>query len=650
MNIQRVRDGVKGQTFTRSFAIGERVVDEERRLVEVAFSSETDTVERSFGTEILDHSRGAVRLGRLESGGAVLYNHDHGALVGVVESARVDSDKVGRARLRFGQSAKAQEVFRDIVDGILKHVSVGYTIHDIAQDRSQDKESPVFRVTDWEPFEVSMVPVPADATVGVGRNLDYLYGGGVKMEKNDVLTEEENNEERAILKGKTRVDSREQGDTKEGVDLAQTVADTRKAEVDRMRDIKAICKQAGERGVALEERAILQGWSTDETRKRIFDIIVKPEPLPLKDMELGASEREIKSYSFLRAIAAAAEKDWSLAPMEKEMSDTVAQKLGSPARSFFIPMDVLRGATVMQRAPLTTATVGGATEWVGTNLMAGSSFIDYLINLMMTQRLGAQVLSGLSGNISISKKTGHAQASWIAENVDAPESQLSSGQVPMAPKTVGAWTEITRKLMLQSSPDVENMVRKDLAEAVALAIDLAALNGSGSGAEPLGILNQVGLAIVPIATDGGAPTWGHIVDLETQVAIDNADIGALAYLTNAQGRGKLKQTEQNPSGPAGNYIWKDSPERAFGTVNGYRAAASNQVPSTLTKGIGTGLSAAIFGNWSDLVIGQWGFMDVLVDPYSQSKKGNVVVTVHQDVDIAVRRVESFAAIVDMVTT
>ena len=133
------------------------------------------------------------------------------------------------------------------------------------------------------------------------------------------------------------------------------------------------------------------------------------------------------------------------------------------------------------------------------------------------------------------------------------------------------------------------------------------------------------------------------------MAVDNADIGSLAYLTNAKGRGKLKTVEKASN--TGQFIWTDSPERGFGNVNGYRAAASNQVPSNLTKATtGTALSAMIFGNWNDLVIGQWGFLDVLVDPFTLAKKGNIIVTVHQDVDIAVRRVASFAAIVDMVTT
>jgi HK97 family phage major capsid protein len=214
----------------------------------------------------------------------------------------------------------------------------------------------------------------------------------------------------------------------------------------------------------------------------------------------------------------------------------------------------------------------------------------------------------------------------------------------MNPKTVGAFTDISRKLMLQSSIDVEAFVRNDLATVLALAIDLAAINGSGSNNQPTGILATSGIGSVAGGTNGGAPTLANMIDLETAVSVANADVGSLAYLTNAKVRGKLKQTFKNAT-------YGDVPVWGDGNmVNGYNAAVSNQVPSNLTKGTASGVcSAVLFGNFADLIIGQWGALDLMVDPYSNSTSGTVRVVALQDVDVAVRHAESFAAMKDALT-
>jgi hypothetical protein len=146
--------------------------------------------------------------------------------------------------------------------------------------------------------------------------------------------------------------------------------------------------------------------------------------------------------------------------------------------------------------------------------------------------------------------------------------------------------------------------------------------------------------------DGGAPTWDGVVDLETGVANANAALGALCYLTNTKFRGKAKKTFIDAG--SGERIW-DS--RAGDTpLNGYRAVISNQVPSDLVEGSsGATLSAAIFGNFADLIIGMWGGLDIQVNPYSLDTTGAIRVTAFQDIDIALRHPESFSAIQDAIT-
>lgn len=407
--------------------------------------------------------------------------------------------------------------------------------------------------------------------------------------------------------------------------------------------------QEEERALTAEEREqydkIMQEVDDlTETIRRMekaaaYDAVLDQHGRVVSEGRIGMSQQEVRQYSLLRAIRAAASGDWRGAELEREASQAVAEQLGREPRGFFVPLDFL--AAEQRDMIKGTASQGGYL--VATELLT-QSFIEMLRNRMVVQAAGATVLSGLVGDIAIPKQTGGATAYWVAESGAPTESQQTLAQVAMDPKTVGAYTDISRKLLLQASLDVEAFVRRDLATVLALAIDYAALHGSGTGNEPTGIENTSGIGLVSIGANGGPPTWSHIVQLETEVAQDNADVGALAYITNAKVRGKLKETEK--ASGTGIFVWGDGPT----PLNGYRALVSNQVRSDLTKGTGTNLSAIFFGNWNDLIIGQWGTLDILVDPYTGGTSGTVRVIAFQDVDVAVRHAESFAAILDADTT
>lgn len=389
-------------------------------------------------------------------------------------------------------------------------------------------------------------------------------------------------------------------------------------------------------GAELAMSAIQRGLTVEQFQREAIEKLAS-RPVPTAD--IGMDKKEVKRYSLMRAINALANPTdvnaQRAAAFEREVSDAVAQKLGRQARGFLVPFEVQTRDLVVGNP-----TAGG--NLVATDLLAGS-FIEVLRNAMVLPELGAQMLTGLVGNVAIPKQTGAATAYWVAENNAPTESQQTIGQVTMSPRTVGAWTEISRKLLLQSSIDVEAMVQRDLAAVLGLAIQQAAINGTGSNNQPSGLLTLITPGVVG-GTNGAAPTWAHIVDLESQVAVANALVDNMAYLTNAKVRGKLKTTPKVPG--QNGFIWEngDTP------VNGYRAAVTNAVPSNLTKGTGTNLSAIIFGNFRDLVIGMWGGLDLMVDPYTGSAAGTVRVVALQDVDVAVRYTESFATMVDAVTT
>jgi HK97 family phage major capsid protein len=270
---------------------------------------------------------------------------------------------------------------------------------------------------------------------------------------------------------------------------------------------------------------------------------------------------------------------------------------------------------------------------------------------MLVMQLGARTLSGLVGNIAIPKQLTAGQAYWVTEGADVTQAEATFGTVAMTPKTVGSRSQMTRQMMLQGTPDIELLARNDLTQVLALAIDAAAISGTGSSGQPRGILNQSGIGAVAMGTNGAAFTnIDPLIDLETLVATANADFGSLAYLTNPNQVGKLKKLKDTTN----NYLWNGY-EAAVGaavpgSINGYNVGRSVQVPANLTKGTSNGIcSAAIFGNWSDLIIGQWGpGIEILANPFGAGfNSGGVDIRALATVDVAVRSAVSFAAITDL---
>jgi HK97 family phage major capsid protein/HK97 family phage prohead protease len=562
----------------------------EDRTYEFPFSSEFP-VARYFGNEILSHEANAADLSRLNDGAPLLFNHNTDRVIGVVEGARIDSKgRRGYARVRFSRNPFAQEILSDVKDGVLRNVSFGYSI-----DKMEERGSGDFVATAWAPYEVSIVSVPADKTVGIGRALTPTEPAASAAPSPDPLPSMETN----------------------ATDLAVVRAEAVEAERSRIAEISALCDKhkMGELGRQLVE----SGRSIDEARAAVLDKMNIPqETVNMSAADLGMTVKEARSFSFLRAINYLSNPtDRSAreaAAFEIEASDAAAAKLGRQSRGITIPQDVLR-----RDLNVGTATAGG--NLVETMLDAGS-FIDLLRNASALDQAGATVLTGLTGNVAIPRQSGAATAYWVAESGAPTESQQTVDQVSLTPKTVAAYTDYSRRLMIQSSIDVENMVRGDLARVLALKIDLAGLYGTGSNSEPLGLKLTTGIGTENFAA--AAPTFEEVVALESDVATANALLGSPVYLMNAAMRGGLKTTKKDAG--SGMFIMEGT------EVNGYRGVLSNQVAA----------GDLWFGNFADLIIGYFSGLDIMVDPYSNSTSGTVRVVAMQDVDIAVRHPESFS--------
>lgn len=353
---------------------------------------------------------------------------------------------------------------------------------------------------------------------------------------------------------------------------------------------------------------------------------------PMPDPQIGMERRDLRQYSLLRAIRAAyaarrgESNAWAQAPLEREASDAVARRLGLDPQGFFVPFDVM----IDEQRDLNVGTPTAGGNLVATDLLA-SSFIELLRNRTVLIQAGATLLTGLVGFVDIPRQSGGATAYWVGEGGAPTESQQTVDQVQLAPHTVGAYTDWTRRLILQSSIDVERFVRDDLTAVVGRAIDLAGLHGD-SGEDPNqpdGVENISG-----VGTPGGSHDWEGVVGLETEVSVANADVGRLGYITNALVRGLLKTTSKDTG--SGMFVWTDTAT----PLNGYRALVTNQVRSD--GGVGSDESFNFFGNWADLLIAMWSGLDILVDPYTHSTSGTMRIVALQDVDIAVRHAESFA--------
>lgn len=661
----------------RAVEVDTAAINEAERTVEIAFSSEAE-VERWFGSEILGHEARNVRLGRLNNGGAFLLEHNRGDQIGVVVRAWIDSDKIGRAIVRFSKSARAEEIFQDVKDGIRRLVSVGYRIHKQETKNTNGGVESV-RVTDWEPYELSLVSIPADDSVGVGRGMNEnptsqnskqnntmkdkiiarLRALGFNFDENastDHLRALLPDSERAqfiepaaapvAIVAPAAANAAERSAVQVTLEHAQTSARNEVAlERQRVAAISAVAEQARSNGLAVDaSRAIADGHTPDQFRAATLDALIARGANFAPSSNLSRNERrDLGSFSILSGLRSLMQGQ-PLVGLEAEMHQEAIREAGRSGISlegnFHIPSMVLNhGSRDM------TVTGGTDGDQGGTLVpTVHGSFIDLLYARLVLRGLGAQFIGGLQGSLDLPKILTGSTVANKTETGAGGESSPTTGVVQLAPKRATTFVEVSQQLMIQSSPSVEALVRNDLATALALILEQRAISGTGDNNQPRGILATSGIGSVAGGTDGLAPTWANIVALETAIATADADIGSLAYLTNPKVRGKLKTTSK-VSGQNG-FIW----DGADTPLNGYRAGVTTQVPSNLTKGASSGVcSALIFGNFQDLILAQWGGISIMANPYIKDTEGLVRLTINAYHDNVVRRAGSFAAMKDALT-
>lgn len=593
-----------------------------------SFSSEAP-VDRWWGREVLVHDEDSMDLTRMNDGAPWLWNHNRDVVLGVSEKTWLGPDKRLYTTVKWSPNTNepgTEEYKRrkDIEAGIVRNVSFAYEIGDIKESPSGD-----MLVTRWNVLEVSSVSVPADQSVGLGRSLadSAIEPDAVKV-VNEQLAERETEEQPVPPT------------MEQTIDIKEVQSAARAAERDRVATIRSMCDQHGV-GADLADQLIDNDATIDQAREAVLTQLGRTKKEfqgrvhDAGDGAIGMTDSEVKRYSLLKVIRHLADPSDRAAreeaSFELECSKAAEKKLGRAARGVVMPWDVMSAPSERSQNAGTGA-AGGFL--VPTELLTGS-FIELVRNRSAILGLNVTTLTGLMGNVDIPKQIGPTTAYWVGEDQSLTETQVTLGQLSMTPKSLGGYVDITRRLMLQSSMNVEELVRSDLARSMALAIDYSAIYGLGGSSQLLGIKNVTGVGAQTLSSNpdtdkqiGGVTyRFGKFVDyvnMETLVSAANLDVASMYYVGNAYVRGALKVTQRNLT-YGERFVWEDD------IVNGYSARVSNQL-------IG---SNVLFGDFSQAVFGFWSGVDITVDPYTQSTKGTTRIVAFQDVDFGLRNPAAF---------
>lgn len=624
-----------------------RLVKGDDGIVRLTFSCSSETpVPRWYGDEILSHDADAIRMDRIKRGACpLLFNHDMDDPIGMITDARIEKKRLVVDAKLF-KTLRADEI-ATMIDGGLRNVSLMYQVHVYEEDRDEE----TYTAKDWEVFEISIVTVPADSTVGIGRS-----DGGEKFTFRMIQRTASpsvrspipsTTAQPAAIQGANMADENAAaGANAEQVAAAQAAAAATAAraangggspvvqatrafelEAERKVGIDNLCR-ANNIPDNIRDLWITGGASMTRVSDELLRIIQeRGKSNPKSDAQLGLSQRESRRFSVRSAILAVASNNWNNAGFEAECSAEISKRIGKvpETNKFYVPYEVQQRsiqnsvealAYALMKRDLTVGTAGAGGYLVET---ANMGFIELLRNVSVMYAMGTTRLTGMQGNVTIPKQSAAGTAFWLStEATGITESQPTFVQVAMSPKNVGGYSEISRQLLLQSDPSAEGLVMADLASVVALEIDRAGLNGSGAAGQPTGILQTAGIG----AVTGTTLDYADIIEFMTDTAAGNALSDSSGYVTTPGVAGLLMARVKFAS--TASPIWEG--KLLNGSINGYRAMASNQVPS----------ASMLFGDFSKTVIAEWGVLEIEVNPFANFAAGIIGVRAIASVDVAVR--------------
>ena len=606
-----------------------------------ALSSE-QPAQQWFGTEVLKHDKENIRQDRLKGGVPLLFNHDADQHMGVVDGYSI-KDGVLRVEGKWSSSAFAQEKKRDYDDGILKDASVGYLIHKIQRDQEGEYPSSddTLNVTDWEPLEASLVTIPADPTVGVGRSADgrQEFPVAIEIRRRDVP---------AAPAAIPTIEVRQMAEE------TNKAAEQAAAEIARRDRIMALASDKDfQKHVSVEETrsALESGMSVADFSDKISRKIVAASNADkvgtAGENVVRDAGKDAKRYSYAKAYRMAVNQakpgtfKQEDSAFEREVSAEISKRVGLNTGNVVIP-----SVMSSQRTATAGTTASGFVSQANIlGIDVHPEVIELYRNRARVLALGATRMGGLSGIVRLPRQDSAATAQWLGETSAVTASDVTTDYVALTPKRLSIQNGYTVELLAESAVDVESLLAADRAKVLALAIDLATIVSGGAPA-PVGLFGQSGLALITTTgtalTTGHAPSYTDILGFESTVAAANADVASMGWLVTPETRKILKGTPMFASGYA-MPIWGSNQRDPSGLEEGplgYKAGVTNQLPKNF--GAGTDLHAGVLGDWSQCIVADWGASELIVDPYTQAAAGIYVITERALLDVEFRHVQAFA--------
>lgn len=601
--------------------------DNSNSIFELSVASEVPYL-RGFGYERLPMNSEAADISRVGSGMAVLYNHQSSEYIGIVEKMWFTEGTM-RAVLRFSKNSElAKQIQADVEDKILRSVSIGYSVTEWDNPKTREKldDIPIYTANRWELFEISIVSIPADASVGFGRQM-----GSPSCPECD--SEMDGKADGSLVCpncGTTVIPGQDMEPTTVSealVEVADDIAELVEV-VAAAGDVSLPVETETENSVAQDSPSVVEVMgckpekSIDEGQDNIQHITILENKMDnldtIQNPNLRLTEKEQKQYSLNRAIMMAA--DGKRDGFEFEISQQIAKDSGREPSGFFMP-------TSLRTFNITDA--AGGANIVFTQ---EGAFIDYLRNKAVAVRAGAQTLS-LSAKTALPRLDSDSSAVWVTEEGGTTIASASLSQVTLSPKKLITFTGYTRETLTLGTPSIEGIIRNNIYQAMTIAFDKAAFDGAGTS-EPTGVLRTTGLPSSSFVASGSVINFGAAVNLWSKVATANADNGSLAYVTTP---GLLGYMRSNPK-----FTYSSTGIAEGDICNGYSIFASNHIPTSQSNG-----HTLLFGDFSNLMMAEFGAIDLIVDPYTSKHKGIIEIGASMLGDIQVKHIAGFCIIKSM---
>jgi HK97 family phage major capsid protein len=601
---------------------------------ELSFSSETDAVQRWFGTEILGHQPGEVRMDRIKSGNhPFLLLHDQTKQLGVIESAKLENGR-GTAVVRFGRSELAQEIRQDVIDGIRTNVSVGYRVHEMVLIRESD-EGDAYRVTDWEPYEISIVPVPADINVGIGRSETEPFPKKTSKKERIIMDPEKLKKlaRELGLSEDASLDSvlaaKEKRDREDGERKAKVTMDAELARQNAIREFAAAHRERVADVDARAEAAVAARTDAKDFQMEILRLYSEGKVSVKSAKSVGSDERKMFDNFSLRKFLLAALMGERLDGAEAEVQQEgqkEANARGLEVGPGYLPASAI-GVIAARAGQNATTNADGkfliATENIG--------LIGALKPRLWMTKLGVTMLSGLVNNITLPTVEDEKEAQDRTEVQALDVTDVVFGQRTLSPTRVGAHAEFSLQLLRQSSPQIDGVLANIILSRIARRYNQRGIDF---------LLALVGTS--PIVTNGAPLSHAIMRSFITAIAKDNADEAPGKYLINPDIEGLLATTKVDAG--SGLFLFTEK-ENGEGRILNRESLTTSLVPADL--GDADDLSAILYGNFSKLWMGDWGGVDIVRDIYTKAKTGQIVITANSFIGFAAENPKYFAIAKDV---